>query len=179
MKRLSIVLSGLLLAMVLSLSIGTALAYFTANTEAEGGIKVNFGNYEEIKEDLSDWTKHVTITSKADSEPVYIRAKAFVGSQSGLTLDYSGTGWTGNPASDWARNVDAEGFWYYNGIVYGGGSTSELLVKIDGVPKDAKEGQDFNVAVVFESTPVRYDANGNPYADWSSTLDTGKEGGAD
>lgn len=31
---------------------------------------------------------------------------------------------------------------------------------------------DFNVIVIQECTPVLYDENGNPYADWNVILDT-------
>lgn len=34
-----------------------------------------------------------------------------------------------------------------------------------------EDGESFNVIVIYESTPVRYDENGEPYADWSETLD--------
>ena len=48
-------------------------------------------------------------------------------------------------------------------------------------PEDAKEGDDFNVVVVYESTPVLYDEKGDPYpydkADWNQILDVEEEGG--
>ena len=46
-------------------------------------------------------------------------------------------------------------------------------MRIENVPEDITDPTGFNVVVVYESTPVRYDEAGNPYADWSMTLDSG------
>ncbi len=56
-----------------------------------------------------------------------------------------------------------------------GEETPELLVKIKDHPKD-ENGQEFNVVVIYESTPVRYDENGNPYFDWSQKLKANERG---
>ena len=169
MKRLNILLSGLLLVMILSTSIGTALAYFTANTQAEGAVPITLGDREEINEDFDNWVKHVTITSDEDSEPVFIRAKVFYSVASGLTTSISGSGWS----------LGEEGHYYYSEIVKGGETTSVLDVAIGNIPQDAEEGDEFNVVVIYESTPVRYEADGTAYADWDHILDTGtQEGGS-
>jgi hypothetical protein len=52
-----------------------------------------------------------------------------------------------------------------------GQTTEELLVRIGDVPTELAESASLNVVVVYESTPVLYDAQGQPYADWSVTLD--------
>ena len=47
--------------------------------------------------------------------------------------------------------------------------TAVLKIQILHVPEeDVKQGTNFNVVVVYESTPVLYDEDGNPYADWTS-----------
>ena len=61
-------------------------------------------------------------------------------------------------------------------ILNGGESTQDpLIIEINDVPVDeadgAEAGDNFNVVVVYESTPVQYDANGDPFADWSIQLD--------
>ena len=33
-------------------------------------------------------------------------------------------------------------------------------------------GDSFHVAVIYESTPVRYNADGTPYADWDEVLNS-------
>ncbi len=167
MKRLNIVLSGLLLVMILSMCIAPAMAYFTANTEAEGAVPITLGDREEIDEDFDDWVKHVTITSEKDSEPVFIRAKVFYSVASGLTVSISGSGWS----------LGEDGYYYYSEIVKAEQSTSVLDVAIGNIPQNAEEGDEFNVIVIYESAPVRYEPDGTAYADWDHVLDTGTEEG--
>ena len=81
---------------------------------------------------------------------MYIRAKAFCGSAYDLVT------WM-NPA-DWSLGED--GYYYYDGIVNGGEVTEELQVRIENVPEDITDPASFNVVVVYESTPVRYDEAG-------------------
>ena len=43
------------------------------------------------------------------------------------------------------------------------------MVKIENVPvEDVKDGSEFNVVVIYETTPVLYDESGKPYADWNA-----------
>ncbi len=42
--------------------------------------------------------------------------------------------------------------------------------------EEPEEGDEFNVVVVYESTLVLYDKDGNPYADWSNVLTSYEEG---
>ena len=59
-------------------------------------------------------------------------------------------------------------------------SGDELKVRIDGVPvskeEGLKDGKTFNVIVVYESTEIQYDENGEPLsaenADWERALET-------
>jgi predicted ribosomally synthesized peptide with SipW-like signal peptide len=167
MKKRHVLLAVLAAVMVLSIGVGSAVAYFTASAEAEGAIPIKLKTTTTIEEpDLFRWIKHLVITNDEKSEPVFVRAKGFSGSAYPLT--YSGEGWT-----------EGEDGWYeYEEILPAGGSTKELLVGIGNIPEDAVEGQSFNVTVVYESTPVQYDSDGTAFADWSLTLDTGSsEGG--
>lgn len=150
---------------VASAGIGKAWSYFTTYAEAAGGYTIQLGDRTEITEDFTDWTKHVTITNEESSEPVYIRVRAFCGSQ--YTLVYSGEGWTqGN-----------DGYYYYNEMVNGGASTGKLDVRIENIPEDPEEMARFNVVVIYESTPVKYHEDGSAYTiqetDWNELLDTG------
>ncbi len=163
---------------VASAGIGTAWSYFTTYAEAAGGYTIRLGDRTEIREDFSDWTKHVTIDNQESSEPVYIRVRAFCGSQ--YTIVYSGEGWT----------LGDDGYYYYDRIVDGGGKTATLDLKIEGIPEDPETMESFNVVVIYESTPVKYHEDGSPYSveetDWDEILDTGStestgnaEGGAE
>ena len=169
MKRKTLLLAALALVLVLGASIGQSLAYFSTYAEAKGGYVIELGDRTELKEEFSNWTKRVTVVSAEDSEPVFIRVKAFCGSRYSLSyLDES---------SRWSLGDD--GYYYYSEIVPGGGSTAELQIRIGNVPASVKDGDSFNVIVIYESTPVRYREDGSAYADWNVILDSGStEGGA-
>jgi len=125
-------------ALVLVASLGSAMSYFTTYAEARGGHILNMET--QIEEEVYDWTKHIVITSAENSLPVYVRAKAFAPDY--LTLVYSGTNWT----------LGDDGFYYYGPVLQNGSQTEELLVQINDIPADVKEGDDFNVVVVYECT---------------------------
>lgn len=159
--------SALAVCMVLGSGIGTAWAYFTTNTDATGGHALSLASEEtNIEEEFNfnDWTKRVVVTNTDTSgRPVYVRARAYSGSQ--YPLSYAGT-------TNWTAGED--GFWYYDGILEVGASTQgELLMKIEGVSAEITDPDAFNVVVIYETTPVQYDSQGNPYADWNLKLETG------
>ncbi len=159
MKKKSLIFAGIAIILILAANLPLAWGYFSTYTEAKGGIRLQPRKVDtEIKEDVLDWTKHVIISNTGD-ESLYIRARAFAGSEYKLTY-ITGDGWTDGK----------DGYYYYNSILGPGQETSELLVKIENPPKDPIDGQEVNVVVVYESTPVRYDDNGKPYADWNRKL---------
>ena len=158
MKRKQKLLALLALVLVLSACLHPALAYFTTRVQAKGGYTIHMGSTTTIEEDFKDWMKTVVISNKAGSKPVFIRAQAYAASQSQPVT--SGTGWTG---------PDAQGWYYYGPTLPGGGSTEPLYVKINNVPA-AEEELQFNVVVVYESTPVQYDETGKPYPDWTMKI---------
>lgn len=158
MKKKHIFLLALTIALILATSLNSALAYFTTYATARGGKVIELGGTH-IEEGFSNWTQRVVITNDADGQPVYVRAKAFAGSQ--YVLQY-------NDDSDrWSQSESSDGYWYYDRILDPGESTTELRIHIDGVPEKAVEGDSFNVVVIYETTPVQYDDNGNPSSDWS------------
>lgn len=168
MKKNSVIFAAIAVVLILASNLPLAWGYFSTYTEARGGVLIQPRKTEtEIKEpEVSDWTKHVVISNSKDGSPVYVRAKAFCGSEYELEYESDGS-WTPGEG----------GYYYYNGILDPGKDTPELLVKIKNHPKD-ENGQEFNVVVIYESTPVRHDKDGNPYANWSQTLQA-KKGGAE
>ena len=161
----------LALMLVLAMSIAPSMAYFTATTSAVGGLTIRVEPTTDIEEPwIIDGVKHVVISADEDSEPVYVRARAFWGESAG-TVSYAGTGW--------APAVPDDGWLYYDTILNGGESAEEFLVTVSRLverEEDIVEGENFNVVVVYEATPVQYDEAGRPYADWSIQLDSGEGG---
>ncbi len=159
MKKRPLVFAAIAIILILAANLPLAWGYFSTYTEAKGGVRLQPRETDtEIKEDVSDWTKRVVISNTGE-EALYIRARAFAGSEYKLTYTTGGNWTAGN-----------DGFYYYNDILKPGQETPELLVKIENPPENPVEGQEFNVVVVYESTPVRYDEAGNPYADWDRKL---------
>lgn len=171
----------LLVLLALVLAVATALpstwAYFTANARAGGGRTVQLDRNTEIVEEFADWTKVVTITTSPVTEPVHLRARAY----STYTLEYSGEGWTDG----------GDGWWYYDWALANPGAGTDgaelpapawsrkeaapLSVAIRGVEVPVGEKpEDFDVTVVYETTPVQYQADGShgsaKDADWNQKL---------
>lgn len=157
MKKLSIYfMLALSVALILVTSLDGTIAYFTTYATAKGGHTISASNGDtDVEEGFSNWTKRLTVSNSEQGQPIYVRAKAFSGDI--YTLEYSGDGWT----------AGSDGYYYYDEILYGGEKTTELLIRISGIPEDTVEGDSFNVIVVYESALMQYDESGRPYADWN------------
>jgi hypothetical protein len=156
-------LAAAALVLVLGVSVGTAMAYFTTYATAKGGVPVTLGAETTIHEEYGDWEKTISIENTGEV-PVFVRAQVIAGSQ--ITVTVEGT--------DWSFGDD--GYWYYSEALPVGGKTANLVASIDKGDVESS----FNVVVVQECTPVMYDANGKAVtaenADWSMKAQyTGKE----
>lgn len=159
--------------LVMSAVMGSAWAYFTSYSQARGSVALKLGHEEKITEKFSDWEKKLDIQSTDDSNPVYLRMRAY-------SAEYPVT-YENN--ANWTKDGD---WMYYNNALQPGKKLSdsgdELLVQINNVPEsdnpELKDGKTFNVIVVYESTEVQYDEQGNMIpataADWSKKVDTNR-----
>lgn len=168
-KRAAIALALLIVVAASATGVGKTLAYFTTYAEAKGAQTISLGDKTEITEEFSSWEKSVSITNQPTdgsdkSQPVFVRVKAFSGSTYKLEYKYEAD-------SNWSPGGD--GYYYYGPILGSGESTSVLKVKITDVPVNPEQGDNFNVVVIYETTPVYYDENGNPKANWDIILDNG------
>ncbi len=150
-------LTAAAIALAGGISLNGAIAYFTTSVSADGGHTLKLGSTTNIEEEFGDWTKDIKITNTGDVD-CFVRVKVFAGSQ--FTLEIGGNGWTSG----------ADGYWYYKDPIEVGAMTESLFAKIQ-IPEEFAE--DFNVAVVQESTPVLYDENGEAYADWELAVSEG------
>lgn len=151
-NRKIVVLSAAALVLAGSMTIHSAMAYFTTNVSAQGGYTLSLGSKTEIEENVEAMTKHIAIKNTGEAD-CYVRVKVFCGEE--FKIQYSGE------EGKWTQKDD--GYWYYSDIVAPGEKTSELLAKIE-VPEDRKE--DFDVVVIQECAPVIYDEDGNPTVNW-------------
>ena len=161
-RKKTLGLAAAALVLTGSLSVGSAMAYFTAYTQTGGQVTLSLGETITTvpREDVTDWTKHVKIENTGDTD-CFVRVKAFAGAQYQDSLVYSGEDWS----------LAEDGYYYYSQILPAGGTSGELLITIDNQDKD----QSFNVIVVQESAPVIYDENGNPTGDWDHILDSSQD----
>lgn len=144
-------------------TIENAYAYFTTYAEAKGKVLFQMGAvstrpHEEVKEGR----KIVTIENTGDYD-CYIRVKAYAGKNYELSYADGGSG-------KWSAGND--GYWYYSEILEAGSVSESVLVQIPKeLLEDIEEETQLNVVVIQECTPVQYDDDGQPYADWNMKLD--------
>lgn len=189
MKNRSMIFAAVGVALLLTASVPNALAYFTTYVTAKGEKEVVLKDRTTIDEpEFSNFMKTVKITADADSEPVFVRARAYKPEDVGiLYVDGSGK---------WSYKDD--GWCYYADPISKGASAEEFNIKIgtlkqnespmdqtglsvigkepaDGtiynIPGTGKDGDNFNVVVVYEYTPVLYDDDGVAYADWTKKVE--------
>ena len=145
-KKILLVISVML---VLTLSVGLTLAYFSDYTPAKGGKTIALNGKTEIHEEQPrDDMKVVTIENTGDT-PVMVRVAVYAPADSA----------TGG-GTDWEKGDD--GYYYYMKVIpahAGDDSFSSALTVTWTVPKDL--GDDYSVVVAQESEMVVYGENGN------------------
>ena len=167
MKRNStFILSLLALALIFSAVISPTLAYFTDHEQADGTAPITLSGKTDIIDEYDNLTKKVRIQN-TEGRDVWVRLLVAVGEtyEPYVVLDPE-TGWTNG----------GDGYWYYGSPVSAPNTTSTFAVSIAGVPTTDLDisQQQFNVSVLYETTPVQYNEDGSPKAaDWNITLDTG------
>ena len=167
-KRLSkktICLAAAAMTLTGTLAVGSAYAYFTTYAEAEGNVVFQLGFTETIPhEDVKDGKKIVSIANTGDYD-CYIRVKAYAGEDYQKDLSYADGG-----SGKWYDGGD--GYWYYSEILPVGNTSETVIVKVpDGLLTDVDDEKALNVIVIQECTPVQYDEDGNPYADWTAVFE--------
>ena len=168
MKRNTWILSVLALVLIVCAAVQPALAYFTDHDRADGAVPLTLTGKTEIRDDYKDYLKTIAIEN-TEGRPVWIRLRVLAGETYRKKLVLTpGDGWT-------YRNDD--GCWYYGSPVPAGGATSSFTVDISGIPTEDVDiaEQSFNIAAIYESTPVEYNADGSTKdANWDIQLDVGE-----
>lgn len=178
-------------ALLLGVAAGPARAYFTASDEANGGLVIK-GPDTGMLEKYGNGLKEVTIVNKEDSVPVWVRAKVFAAAELNPTV--SGEGWT-EIANDWWQYNDylEPGEKVANPLLVkvewqefkkrinteedtittpiAGSTTGTDQGGEDGgtstVAINKADGTNYNIIVVYEAQPVKFDADGNATsAEW-------------
>lgn len=134
------------LALVLSLTVGLTLAYFSDHTEAKGGSKLALGGKSEIHEEVDNDKKVVTIENTGETNLV---VKVMIVGPAQMTVD-AGDGWV---------QFDGDDFYYYNKILAPGESTTSITANTGDYPAGTDLGDAYQIVVVHESAQPVYDSN--------------------
>lgn len=163
LSKRTICLAAAAVALTGTLAVGSAYAYFTTYSEAKGNVVFQMGKTRtEPHEEVKEGKKIVSIENTGDYD-CYIRVKAYAGNNYNLSYADGGSG-------KWYDGGD--GYWYYKDILEAGSTSETVLVNIPKeLLEDITDEKDLNVIVIQECTPVQYDDNGEPYADWNVTFE--------
>ena len=163
LSKKTICLAAAALALTGTLAVGSAYAYFTTYSEAKGNVVFELGETRtEPHEEVIGGKKIVSIENTGDYD-CYIRIRAYAGNNYNLTYEDGGS-------DKWYDGKD--GYWYYRDILTVGSFSEKVNVILpQELLKDVTDEKDLNVIVIQECTPVQYDDNGEPYADWNVTFE--------
>ena len=141
--KLKKIIAGLAVSVMLCTAVmSSAGAYFTDYDGSKGENPFTYKVETELHEHVSDH-KELQINNTGEIA-VTIRARAFAGAEYADILDYEGEGWTDG----------GDGWWYYGPEVAPGEATTTLYISVDLPTTGVEAGQDVNVVVVYEATPV-------------------------
>jgi len=176
MKKRTLILAFLAVLLVLSSSIGSAIAYFTTYATARGGYVIHLGGKTEIKERIVNNSKIISIRNNpekpedAGKYPVFVRVKAFADSDGVLDVS-SNALYPGNPDALWEQ--DGENCWRYRKAIYAGEETEPAFtIDVSSSRKlKPEETMILDVIVVYESVPAVFKADGSP--DLATAWETG------
>lgn len=153
-----LIMAAATLALTGTLAVGSAMAYFTTYSTAGGGVTMNMGFTETVpNEEVDENGKHITITNTGDYD-CFVRVKAFAPVE--LTYNAPDGGWTDG----------GDGYWYYDEVLPAGETTSHELNITYKFPSGDEKPEEFNIVVIEECTPVLYQEDGTPYADWNHVI---------
>lgn len=170
MNKKNICLTAVALLAVISLSVGSAMAYFSTYIISKGSKEMVLDFSEtEINEKVEPGMKKITAKNVGETE-CFVRIRVIAGTE-------HADKWVVDLANSSNWKLGNDGYYYYfdgnrEKVLAPEEITSELKIAI----KNFKE--EFNVVVIQENTPALYDENGAAYSDWdrSELVVTNKEG---
>ena len=146
-KKILLVIS---LMLVLTLSVGLTMAYFSDHTEAKGGKQIALGGQTKINEKQNEDNKVITIENIGDTD-VVVRVAVYGPTK----IDFS-------KSDDWEPDGD---YVYYKHVLPAPkdgkkSETSEITASWK-LPEGFDPGDDFNVVVIQESEQAVYNEGGS------------------
>ena len=146
----------IVLILLLGITIGTTLAYFTAYATENGKKEIVLGAKTEIREEIKDLDKSIKIFNEGPAE-AFVRVKVFYPQFSDERLKVeiiANDGW----------KLTDEGWYEYERPLKANETTSTDLYVTVEMSEDFD--QDFNIVVVHESVQPLYEGD-VPYPNWN------------
>ncbi len=185
--RLRLAAPALAVALGFGLSVAPALAYFTASDAANGGKVIKWPDTD-ITEEYGNGEKLINISNDEDSVPVYIRARAYIPAEitiksiEGPHWSLADDGWYVyseilEPGDQlWVKNANGETVkderlrvkiqfpFSSTDVIDSTSSSSDTGGETGGktLTKIEADGSEYNVIIVYEAKPVKYDSNNHP-----------------
>lgn len=140
--------------MILAVSSGFTLAYFSDYTKASGSAVLHLTGQTEITEEIPDGNSKVIVIKNTSEDPVDMVTRVKVVGP--FELKFSEP--EGN--NHWTKGTDD--WWYYDqALTYEGDNSSTTPLNVTWtVPQDSVI-ENYDVAVIHESKIATYDDNGN------------------
>lgn len=139
---------------------GTAYAYFTSHTQATGSHPIELGYSSEVKENIVEGNKNITMMNTGDTE-IMVRIQLFYGT--GVNENVKVTVPGANTAENSGWSQDANDVWTYERVLQPGESTNSLWVDVEAT--GGTDLSNFDVTVIGQTSPIYYDESGKavPY----------------
>ena len=154
----------LMVTLALMISVPKTLAYFSTYVQAKGAAPVVLKEVVEFKEEKIGGNKRVVIKADSDSDPIYVRIRAYASSEIFDLIDFV------FEEGEWRMTTDG---WYEYYKVLMAGEEASMDIEIE---KASIELSQFNVIVVYEYIPAISDGEGGYVKDWSVGWTTGGDG---
>lgn len=130
--------------LVLSLTVGLTLAYFSDHTAAEGGSALVLGGSTEVREKTGENSKSVWIENTGETN-VVVRVAI-----------YGPTGMEITANSNWEFK---DGFYYYKGILKPGDTTPQGSLEAKVTVPGGDLGDEYQIVVIQECAQATYELN--------------------
>ena len=155
MKNRNILIIFMIIAVCL-ISVPSAMAYFTTYARVKGTKPVSLKEVVRLKEEEISGNKRVTIRADRDSDPVFVRVRAYASAEIEGLMDYV------YESGEW--NETADGWFEYRKVLMPG-EEATMDIEIDKLNLEMTQ---FNVIVVYEYIPAISDGNGGYVKDWDA-----------
>lgn len=152
------------IALVLSLSVGLTLAYFSDYNAAKGGTGIALGGKTELIDDYNSDEKTVVIKNTGDVD-VIARVAVYAPVVGNQTVSVAGTNWVKDGEGDKA-------YWYYTKVIPAKGQSEPLKIDTRYLKKDADLGDVAQIIVTHESVQAVKNASGKYVvpSDWTDKV---------